>query len=184
MSATVTAFLDDKLVARGPLAEVTHRIAAGYPASDLSRLRVFDDRTGRVTDLDFRDAAAGMSSVPAAEPEPARGRGRPRLGVVAREVTLLPRHWDWLGNQSGGASATIRRLVDEARKRRSEATSAADALDGVYRFMTEMAGDRPGYEEALRALYRGDLPGFRDLVAAWPEDIVRHIQRLLDRDVA
>ena len=96
---------------------------------------------------------------------------------------MLPRHWDWLATQSGGASATIRRLIEEARKRRSEALSATEAREGVHRFMTEMAGDRPGYEEALRALYRSDIAAVRAIAADWPEDIRRYLNRLLDRDV-
>jgi hypothetical protein len=183
MSGTVTAFFDDTLIAKGPRRDVTRRIEEGYSTSDFSRIRVFDDRTGRVTDLDLRNAA---SADPDADPETEtapRGRGRPKLGVVAREVTLLPRHWDWLATQPGGASATIRRLVDDARKRRTEAATAADALDGVHRFMTEMAGNRAGYEEALRALYRGNLDRFRALIAPWPVDIVRHLEGLLDREV-
>jgi len=184
MSGTVTAFLDDRLIAHGPRAEVTQRIEEGYPAADFSRIRVFDDRTGRVTDLDLWEADRSEAPAEACGDEaPPRGRGRPKLGVVAREVTLLPRHWEWLGSQPGGASATIRRLVEDARKRRAAAASAADALDNVHRFMTEMAGDRPGFGEALRALYRGDLGRFRTLIAAWPEDVVRHIEGLLDREV-
>jgi hypothetical protein len=104
--------------------------------------------------------------------------------VVSREVTLLPRHWEWLGTQRGGASAAIRRLIDDARKRRSETLTAAEAREGVHRFLTEMAGDRPGYEEALRALYRSDIAAVRAIADAWPQDIRRYLTRLLDRDVA
>ena len=183
MSGTVSAFLEDELIAQGSRAAVTRRIEERYPASDFSRIRVFDDSTGRVTDLDYWDAAqaAEAETAPASPP---RGRGRPKLGVVSREVTLLPRHWEWLGAQRGGASAAIRRLIDEARKRRSETLTAAEAREGVHRFLTEMAGDRPGYEEALRALYRGDIPAVRAIADDWPEDVRRYLRRLLDRDVA
>jgi hypothetical protein len=185
MSGTVSAFLEDTLIAQGPRPAVTRRIEEGYPASDFSRIRVFDDATGRVTDLDYWDAAgeekAGAKS---ARVSPPRGRGRPKLGVVSREVTLLPRHWEWLGTQRGGASAAIRRLIDDARKRRSETLTAAEAREGVHRFLTEMAGDRPGYEEALRALYRSDIAAVRAIADAWPQDIRRYLTRLLDRDVA
>lgn len=183
MSGTVSAFLGDALIAQGARAAVTRRIEERYPASDFSQIRVFDDATGRVTDLDYWDAAKEAKAEIAPVPEP-RGRGRPKLGVVSREVTLLPRHWEWLAEQRGGASAAIRRLIDDARKRRSESLTAAEAREGVHRFLTEMAGDRPGYEEALRALYRSDIPAVRAIADNWPEDVRRYLGRLLDRDVA
>ena len=181
MSGTVSAFLEDVLIAQGTRSAVTRRIEEGYPASDFSRIRVFDDSTGKVTDLDYWDAAEEAKVEAAPAP---RSRGRPKLGVVSREVTLLPRHWEWLAGQRGGASAVIRRLIDDARKRRSESLTAAEAREGVHRFLTEMAGDRPGYEEALRALYRGDIPAVRAIADDWPEDVRRYLGRLLDRDVA
>ena len=180
---TVSAFLDDILIAQGSREAVTRRIEQRYPTSDFGGIRVFDDTTGRVTDLDYWDASRTAALKVAPEP-PIRGRGRPKLGVVAREVTLLPRHWEWLSNQKGGASAAIRRLIDDARKRRSQSLSAAEAREGVHRFLTEMAGDRPGYEEALRALYRSDIATVRTIAADWPEDIRRYLNRLLDRDVS
>jgi hypothetical protein len=184
MTATVTAFLDDAQIAQGSRASVTRRIEERYPASDFSRIRVFDDATGKVADLDYWDAAKQAEAEQPVAVTPPRGRGRPRLGVVAREITLLPRQWEWLATQPGGASATIRRLVDETRKRRSQSLSAAQAREGVHRFLTEMAGDRPGYEEALRALYRSDIEAVRTIADGWPEDVRRYLNRLLDRDVA
>ena len=166
MDRQLTAFFEDRIVARGAPDEVTRAIEQGWP-NDQGRIHVFDDADGRAVDLDLWDAAPQA---------PARGRGRPRLGVVAREVTLLPRHWEWLGQQPGGASAAIRRLVDAARR---EAPSAAAARDAVYRFLTAMAGDRPGYEEALRALYRGDGERFRATIAEWPDDVRRYAEGLL-----
>lgn len=183
MSGTVSAFLEDTLIAQGSRAAVTRRIEERYPASDFSRIRVFDDASGKVTDLDYWDAAEEAKAQGVSLPAP-RGRGRPKLGVVSREVTLLPRHWEWLAGQRGGASAAIRRLIEDARKRRSESVTAAEAREGVHRFLTEMAGDRPGYEEALRALYRSDIAAVRAIADAWPEDIRRYLNRLLDRDVA
>ena len=168
MDRQVTAFFEDRIVARGTAAEVTRRVEEGWPG-DQGKLHVFDDADGRAVDLDLWDAGAEA-------PAPPRGRGRPRLGVTAREVTLLPRHWEWLGGQPGGASATLRRLVDAARK---ETPSAAASRDAVYRFMTAMAGDRPGYEEALRALYRGEVERFRSLIAEWPEDVRGYAEDLL-----
>jgi hypothetical protein len=189
MSGTVSAFLEDTLIAQGARDTVTRRIEARYSASDFSRIRVFEDATGKVVDLDYWDAGKiGAERATAQRPplpgQEKRARGRPKLGVTSREITLLPRQWDWLATQPGGASATIRRLVEEARKRRSESISAAQAREGVHRFMTEMAGDRPGYEEALRALYRSDIPAVLRIASDWPEDIRRYLDRLLDREVA
>jgi hypothetical protein len=158
------------VIAQGDRGEVTRLIDEHYPASDHSRIRVFEDSGGRVTDLDYRAVARS-----AAPPVP-RGRGRPKLGVTAREVTLLPRHWEWLAAQPGGASAAIRRLVEQARKSEPDPASARDA---VYRFITEMGGDRPNYEEALRALYRRDLARFAELIVDWPADVQDYVRRLL-----
>lgn len=163
--ATVTAFLGDTQLAAGSREAVTRTLEDRYPA-DLGAILVFDDATGRLTDLDYWDAAKAT---------PAPSPGRPRLGVKAREVTLLPRHWDWLAAQPGGASAALRRLVEAASKGAPDATQRRDA---VYNFMSHACGDRPGYEEALRALYRDDDAGFADMIAAWPADIRRHIARL------
>ena len=161
---------------------------------------VFDDQTGKVVDVDTRGteaevlarlgpAAAATASSPTLLPDPAlpsdaggepRGRGRPKLGVTAREVTLLPRHWDWLSRQPGGASVVLRRLVEDA-KRASEASGRDDrrhAQERAYRFMTTMAGDLRNYEEATRALFANDAARLTDLIASWPEDVRAHCLRL------
>ncbi len=163
----VTAFLGDTIVARGEREAVTRELEQLYPA-DLGAVRVFEDGSGRVVDLDYWDAAASSP--------PPRPRGRPSLGVAAREVTLLPRHWDWLSRQPGGASAAIRRLVEEASR---TAPGPAEKRDSAYRFMSDMCGDRPGYEEALRALYRGEEQRFRDLIADWPKQVRGYVRELL-----
>jgi hypothetical protein len=165
---TVTAFLGDVQLASGSREIVTRTLEDRYPA-DLGAILVFDDATGRLTDLDYWDAV---------KTAPAPSAGRPRLGVKAREVTLLPRHWDWLAAQPGGASAALRRLVESASK---GAPSAKQRRDIAYNFMSHLCGDRPGYEEALRALYRDDDAVFAGLIAGWPEDIRRHIGHLLGR---
>lgn len=162
----VTAFLDDRIVARGGREAVTRELETRFPA-DHGAIRVFEDGTGRVVDLDYRDAARSV---------PPRRPGRPSLGVTAREVTLLPRHWEWLSRQPGGASAALRRLVEEARRK---VASSRDKRDAAYRFLSDMCGDRPGYEEALRALYRGEEAHFRSLIAPWPEAIRNYVGELL-----
>lgn len=161
---TVTAFLGDTQLASGNRDTVTRTLEDRYPG-DLGAILVFDDVTGRLADLDYWDAA---KTAPTA--------GRPRLGVKAREVTLLPRHWDWLATQQGGASATLRRLVEAASK---DTPSVGQRRDAAYNFMSHLCGDRPGFEEALRALYRDDEAVFADLISGWPDDIRTHIGRLL-----
>ena len=161
----VTAFLNDEIIVCGEAEAVTRELERRYPA-DLGAIRVFEDGSGRLVDLDYWDAAA-------AAPRP---RGRPRLGVASREVTLLPRHWEWLSSQPGGASAAIRRLVEEARRR---GAGSGEKRDSAYRFLSHMCGDRPGYEEALRALYRGEEERFSALIAGWPEAIRDYVNGLL-----
>lgn len=165
MASTVTAFLDDREIASGEREAVTRLIEQQHPQRQ-SEILVFEDETGRVTDLDH-------GGVQAAAP---RSAGRPKLGVQAREVTLLPRHWEWLSGQPGGASAAIRRLVEEARR---GGRSRRERQDAAYRFMQAMCGDRPGYEEALRTLYKGDAAGFSAEIAPWPEDVKAYLRRLL-----
>jgi len=128
---------------------------------------VFEDATGRQIDLDMRRVPARQMEEPA---EP-RGRGRPKLGVVAREITLLPRHWDWLSSQPGGASVAMRKLVDQARRNSGDGDRVRASQEAAYRFMSAIAGNLPGFEEATRALFAYDRRRFGDLIAGWPEDI-------------
>ena len=144
---------------------------------------MFEDWSGQQIDFDLRgtrdevlaraEAAVGEADSPAAR------RGRPKLGVVSREVSLLPRHWEWLEEQPNGISAAIRRLVDEARKREPEKERARRAVAAASRFMTAMAGDRAGFEEASRALFAGERERFFALVAPWLADIRRQLERML-----
>lgn len=167
--ATYTAFSGHRKLASGPLPEVA---AAARRVSDAGALLIYTDDTGREIDLDLRgteeDVIARYSTV---APETPRGRGRPKLGVVGREVTLLPRHWEWLDAQPGGASVTLRKLVEEARRANRQRDRERDRRDAAYRFMSSIAGDFPGFEEAARALYAGDRSRFTEFVAAWPADV-------------
>lgn len=160
MDPTVSAFQGGRRIAAGPRAAVAAALAG------LPQVLVIDDVTGRVVDLDLSGGPAAVAARYAPAP---RGPGRPKLGVVAREVTLLPRHWDWLNAQPGGASSTLRKLVEAAR-RTPEARRKA-AAEAAYRAMQALAGDLPGYEEALRALFAGDDKAFAARMADWPADI-------------
>ena len=163
-------------IARGSDAVVSSAFRAALAASAQPTLRVFDLETGRPVDLDLRT----KTSEPASPPR----RGRPRLGVAAREVTLLPRHWDWLATQPGGASAALRRLVEQARKTGADADARHRRTDAAYGFMVEMAGDAPDFEEASRALFAADRGLLAALIAPWPADIQAQILELFDGEIA
>ena len=181
-----TAFLDDRRIAAGELRHVALRAQQALEAQPDARLLIFDDREARLIDLDLRSGAAEIvqrlnrGEVPvAAEAEPTkRGRGRPKLGVVAREVTLLPRHWQWLSAQPGGASVALRKLVDAARRQHAEGDLRRAAQERAYRFLSSMGGDRAGFEEATRALFAGDSLKFEAEIAAWPDDVRDHATML------
>ncbi len=149
-----------------------------------AQLLAFADETGIQTDFNWVGVAA-TASIDAARPSPAmdelepiRKAGRPKLGVVAREVTLLPRHWDWLAQQQGGASVTLRKLVEAARRSNEGADRKRHAAERTYRVMNALAGNEVGFEEALRALYAGDQARFNQQISAWPVDIQTYLQRL------
>jgi len=185
------AFQAGRRVAAGPLADVA--LAVKRHAHDAEPILVIDDATGRVIDLDLRgsddDVLAALPALApafpdAGEDEPAppapgpRGRGRPKLGVVPREVTLLPRHWAWLSAQPGGASVALRKLVERARRETADADLVRGRREAAYRAMSALAGDRAGFEAASRALFAGDAEAFRATAAAWPADLAHYLTGL------
>jgi hypothetical protein len=176
---TLTVFFGFQRVAHGTKAEVIEQLRR---RDDPGPYLAFDDQTGEQLDLDPRDlhpspmpahgaAAAHRDDAP-------RGVGRPKLGVVAREVTLLPRHWDWLGRQPGGASVALRKLVEDARHVHADRDTVRAAREATYRFMTAIAGNLPGFEEATRALFAGEAQRFLTLIETWPADLRAHLQKL------
>lgn len=172
---TYTAFAGHRRLASGAAREVASA-AAGALARGESHVLVFDDKTGEQVELG--PPAREPEIVPRSPPAPKPGRGRPKLGVVAREVTLLPRHWEWLAAQPGGASAALRRLVEDAS--RSSPAEARQARDAGYKVMSVLAGDLPGYEEATRALFAGNAEAFNTIVADWPIDVRTYVLRFVD----
>jgi hypothetical protein len=178
-----TAFHDATRITGGPLAAIALAVKAAFTADPAAAILVFDDATGKVVDLDLRGSDAEIAARYAPRTDEAtdapRGRGRPKLGVVAREVTLLPRHWDWLALQSGGASQTLRRLVDDARKSDGGRSQTRAAQERAYAFIATMAGDREGFEEASRALFAGDGERFAEHSRSWPADIRAYARELL-----
>ncbi|HYE42268.1 MAG TPA: DUF2239 family protein [Caulobacteraceae bacterium] len=177
--APFAAFQGDRLLALGPLHEVAAAAKQAAESDPTKPVLVFDGETGRPVDLDLRGALQEVvERLPAPPPAPPRGPGRPRLGVVAREVTLLPRHWDWLARQPGGASVALRKLVEEAIRAGGGDERRRRAQEAAYCFMTAMAGDLPGYEEACRTLFAADRDGFEGRTADWPPDVREHARRL------
>ena len=196
VSPSFTAFLGPNWLASGPLAEVAIAVMKASSIAAAPPIIIFDDASGRPIDLDLRGterdivARLPQPAPPAETPadesvasEP-RGRGRPKLGVVAREVTLLPRHWDWLAAQPGGASVALRKLVEEARRSNGDRDRSRAARDAAYHFMSTMAGNLPGFEEASRALFADDRRRFAGLIAGWPDDVRDHVVKLAFGDRA
>jgi len=168
------AFDGARLIARGPAVEVIAAVKAVVDAGDGQGVLAFDAATARIIDLDLRgdvEAVLGRLERPASTAEPKRGPGRPKLGVTAREITLLPRHWDWLASQPGGASVHLRKLVEAALREAEGPDRLRQSREAAYRFMTAMAGDQPGYEDAVRALFAGDAAGLEAAMQAWPQDV-------------
>jgi hypothetical protein len=176
-TTTWTLFAGETRLAQGAPPKVALAARAAAQADHEGPLLVFDDADGRVVDLDLRGTEAEVQARYAAQAAP-RPRGRPKLGVVAREVTLLPRHWDWLSAQPGGASVALRKLVEQARRDDGGAAERKLRQEAAYRFMASMAGDLPGYEEALRALFADDRVGFDAQVKGWPGDLAAHARAL------
>ncbi len=182
-----TAFAGEKLLSSGDLMTVALAVKAAVDAGG-ELIVVFEDATGRPVDLDLRGTpdevrarlAVALNEAAPDEEAAKPGRGRPKLGVTAREVTLLPRHWDWLAGQPGGASAVLRRLVEAARREGAEADAARRAQEAAYRVMSTLAGNLPGFEEATRAFFAGDQKQFHKLCEGWPRDVREYVGGLVD----
>ncbi len=174
---TYCAFAGETLIGSGPLEEMLPQVKRWVDQSENPMVLIFEDETGRQVDFDLQGALDQVlvRALPVRQPT---GPGRPKLGVVSREVTLLPRHWAWLELQPNGASAALRRMVDQARSNDPGQQRARLAMDATCRFMSAMAGDLPGYEEATRALYAGQRERFEALIQNWPRDIRAHLQKM------
>ena len=175
------AFSGQRRLATGPLSEIVRKAKQTLDRNEHASITIFETSSSRIQEIDFRGTAHEVLA--RLTPNPStdlvkRGPGRPKLGVIPREVTLLPRHWEWLNAQPGGASVALRKLVEEARRLNAPRDRARQAEEAVYRFMTTMAGNLPNYEEALRAFYARDTKRFEQLIAAWPKDIRDHTIRL------
>jgi hypothetical protein len=177
---TYTAFMGNRQIASGDLKTTLLRTKRRLDRGGGAAVLIFDDRTGRQVDFDFRGTPEQvLERLPAHPLFATAGPGRPKLGIVCREVSLLPRHWEWLDHQPQGISASIRRLVEEGMNREPDKERARAAQDAAGKFMWSMAGNLPGFEEASRALYAMDLATFKRLISRWPKDIRSHLSRLL-----
>jgi hypothetical protein len=175
-----TAFAGHRRIASGSPREIVGAVKAAVEAGE--SVLVFDDADARPVEFDLRgDLEAVLARLLPPVEEPKRGPGRPKLGVTAREVTLLPRHWDWLGSQPGGASVALRKLVEASLREAEGPDRVRKGREAAYRFMTAVAGDLPGYEEATRRLFAGDWTAFDAAVEGWPEGVREHVRMLAGR---
>jgi len=183
-----TAFEGTRRIACGELSDVALKTKEVIDRGPHAPVLIFDDRTSEVVEVDFRGTAAQIlkrlprpaPEAPESDPDTPRGPGRPRLGVVAREVTLLPRHWEWLNRQPGGASVALRKLVEHARKANEGRDRIRLARESAYRFISAMAGNEPGFEEAARALFAGSRDRFEEHSRPWPADVRAHARKLAE----
>lgn len=188
---TYTSFMGHRRIASGPMLTNVLAVKKVLESRVNDPVLIFDDVTGRFVDVNtqgtdeelaqrYAPVDAPEVEVEQTEEEAPRGRGRPKLGVVPREVTLLPRHWDWLATQPGGASVALRKLVEEARRASAAKDQRRQAQERAYNFMTAIGGDLPGFEEAMRALFADELERFKTLLADWPEDVREHAIKLAE----
>lgn len=179
-----SAFAEFSRIAYGTLETVAASVKQHVETDPTASILIFDNLQGRQIELDLRGTVADvLASLPPSPPEaplntPSKGPGRPKLGVVAREVTLLPRHWQWLSEQEGGASVALRKLVDDARRRNESKDNQRHSREATYRFMHSMAGDQPDFEEATRALFAGEKDMFQQKTAPWPKDVVSYLREI------
>lgn len=183
-----TAFEGFRRIASGNLIDVAVAARSVLDRGTDLPVLIFDDVTSELVEVDLRgkpaevrrrlEASLSATAAPEPPPQGPRRPGRPKLGVVSREVTLLPRHWEWLNSQPGGASAALRKLVEQARRDNQENDLVRQAQEAAYRFMSAMAGDLPGFEEATRGLFAPSRSHFEESIASWPPDVRHHARKL------
>ena len=181
-----SSFTGYRHIASGPLRTVLKETKTFYDSTQTpdernashhpENLLFFHHGDGRQLDFDLSGSLEDvLSRIQTREPSPVDetpdkpGKGRPRLGVVSKEVTLLPRHWEWLSRQPASASATLRRLVSEASSR--ENTSSKAKAERLGTILWTLAGNLEGFEEASRCLHRLDFEGLFGFSDKWPGDL-------------
>lgn len=176
-----TAFAGSLKIAGGDIIDVAIKAKEAIESDNSLNILIFDDLTSMPIEIDWRGTVADVEARVRTASQPSvkeKGPGRPKLGVVSREVTLLPRHWEWLNSQAGGASVALRKLVEEARKSNSKKDSQRQSHESAYRFMSAMAGNLPNFEEATRALFAADLMRFQENISNWPNDLKEHLIKI------
>jgi len=186
----LTAFAGKRKVASGTLHTLAPALKDLVTADPHAQILIFDDQSGKQVDLNLHGSLADvLQRLPSpraeaeetAQPAAPRAVGRPKLGVVAREITLLPRHWEWLATQPGGASVALRKLVESAQRDNRAVDEQRQARDAAYHFINALAGDEAGYEEATRALFAGQRQQFEGQLHGWPVDVRDHALLLAQR---
>jgi Uncharacterized protein conserved in bacteria len=183
MDRAYTAFANTKKIASGDIVDVATKVKKALLTDKKINVLIFDDVTSQQIEIDMRGTLENVTKRLESLQAPTEGEkkpGRPKLGVISKEVTLLPEHWEWLGIQPGGASVTLRRLIEEAKKKTSSKDRIRQSQDATYKFMTVMAGDFSNYEEALRALYNSDAKKFETMISDWPKDVREHSLKLAE----
>lgn len=169
MTTKYLAIYEQKFIARGDLNEIIHQVK--LIDQNIEPIVIEADNCKRIELNWHGDAQSVIDNLPGSVAQPGRKRGRPKLGVISKEVTLLPRHWEWLAMQRGGASVTLRKLVDQAQKNLSVEDIICIKQQQLDKFMMLFLGDSPGFEEASRALYRNSKVSFKQAITTWPEEI-------------
>ena len=189
----LTAFAGPHKIASGTLHALAQTLKELVTRDPDAQILIFDDASGSQVDLNLHGSLDEVlqrlprAAAPAPQdgaPAPARTAGRPRLGVVAREITLLPRHWEWLATQPGGASVALRKLVEQAQRGNKAHDEQRQAREAAYKVMSALAGDAAGFEEASRALFAGRQQAFLENVRDWPADVREHVTRLAQRGLS
>lgn len=187
-AVSLTAFAGKQKIATGTLHALAPLLKEHVTREPDAQILIFNDSTGRQVDLNLHGSLAEvLQRLPAPRPFPddtastPRTAGRPKLGVTAREVTLLPRHWEWLASQPGGASVALRKLVEQAQRDNREVDMQRQARDAAYQFMSALAGDEAGFEEASRSLFASRRDDFIKQVQAWPDDVREHVVMLAEK---
>lgn len=183
VNSSYVFFLGSNRIQRGSLESVVSEAKGAQERGSIERIAIYDEATGKPFDVDFSGSLSQvlerLEARNAWGVAPRRsGRGRPKLGVVSKEVSLLPRHWDWLKRQPKSASAVLRSLIDQAR-RSEDPNSWESRIEKTYSFCQDLAGDLPGFEEASRKLFAQDRVGFREAISSWPPDIQDQLEFFL-----
>ena len=96
-----------------------------------------------------------------------------------RQIRLFHRHWSWLEAQPGSIDARLRQLVEQAARDPGGQYRTTAIKEACYWYMRDMAGDRPHFEDAVRALFANDTARLEQQMASWPCAIREHVTGLL-----